>query len=143
MDWYESRKKKSNAVGVMLKAQTTGNYLLGNRSINSDMPLHWAIFGGGIEVGESPYTALVRELQEEIGQAPELRNLRPMSLFVSKEKDFAYFTYYAETPEEFIPILNKEHVGYAWSDIKAFPKPLHPGFLKTLDFAPIAEFLKR
>jgi 8-oxo-dGTP diphosphatase len=30
-------------------------------------PGHWALFGGHIEVGETPEVALVREIQEEIG----------------------------------------------------------------------------
>ena len=33
-------------------------------------PGHWAFFGGHLEAGENPATAVRRELQEEIGYAP-------------------------------------------------------------------------
>ena len=35
-----------------------------------DSPGCWGLFGGGIEVGEDPRNAIVRELNEEIGHAP-------------------------------------------------------------------------
>ncbi len=42
------------------------------------MPGKWGLFGGGIDPGEGPYEAVVRELHEEIGV------LRPMSEFTPK-----------------------------------------------------------
>ena len=52
------------------------SYLLQLRDFKSKIiyPGHWGAFGGAIEEGESPRTALGRELIEEIGYAPEAFN---------------------------------------------------------------------
>ena len=49
------------------------SYLLQLRDFKSSIiyPGHWGAFGGGIEKGESPETAINRELIEEIGYSPE------------------------------------------------------------------------
>ena len=50
------------------------SYLLQLRDFNSSItyPGHWGAFGGALEEGESPKTAVFRELTEEIGYAPEV-----------------------------------------------------------------------
>jgi hypothetical protein len=35
--------------------------------------------------------------------------------------------------KEFIPVLNHEHLGYAWLDKGNFPKPMHPGLWNTVN----------
>ena len=52
------------------------SYLLQLRDFKSSIiyPGHWGAFGGGIEEGESPSSALGRELIEEIGYTPEAFN---------------------------------------------------------------------
>ena len=49
------------------------SYLLQLRDFNSSIkyPGHWGAFGGALEEGESPKNAVLRELTEEIGYAPE------------------------------------------------------------------------
>ena len=42
-------------------------------------PGHWGLFGGGVEAGEDPATALRRELQEELDIV--VTDLRPVSRF--------------------------------------------------------------
>lgn len=39
-------------------------------------PLQWDFFGGGVEDGESPFAAAVREFLEELGHAPTKGALR-------------------------------------------------------------------
>ena len=52
------------------------SYLLQLRDFNSSItyPGHWGAFGGALEEGESPKTAVFRELTEEIGYSPEVFN---------------------------------------------------------------------
>ncbi len=52
------------------------SYLLQLRDFKSSIiyPGHWGSFGGAIEEGESPSSALGRELLEEIGYSPETLN---------------------------------------------------------------------
>lgn len=67
-----------------------GRYLLQLRDEKPGLPLpgHWALFGGGIEAGESAETALIRELDEELCFIPE----RIMPLCVTVQ------AIYPETP---------------------------------------------
>jgi hypothetical protein len=39
--------------------------------------------------------------------------------------------------DEFVPQLNDEHRGYAWTAINDHPKPLHPGVWRTFSFQSI------
>ena len=50
------------------------SYLLQLRDFDSSItyPGHWGAFGGALEKGESPKTAVFRELTEEIGYTPEV-----------------------------------------------------------------------
>ena len=34
---------------------------------------------------------------------------------------------------EFVPVLNYEHLGYAWIDAGQWPKPMHPGLWSTMN----------
>lgn len=57
--------RRSAAAVVM---DERGRVLLQHRTADAPTwPGHWGLFGGGIEVGENPKQAVVRELQEEIG----------------------------------------------------------------------------
>jgi 8-oxo-dGTP diphosphatase len=63
--------------------------LIGQRRRNDSSPLKWEFPGGKVEDGETPLTALARELQEELGA--ELRKAVPIGRVTHK---------YAQTPEE-------------------------------------------
>lgn len=143
--WYDRNKQKSNAVGAILQAKTTGRVLLGCRSTNSDSPLTWCIFGGGIEVGEDPMSALAREFAEEIGLriALDVSRATPLAVFKSPAKDFAYFTLHLQVASEFIPQLNNEHVGWCWASVNALPRPMHPGCNDTFNLPAVAARLAR
>ena len=47
--------------------------------------------------------------------------------FVSNDEGCKYASFVSIVNDEFHPILNEEHVGYAWIKIGAWPKPLHAG----------------
>lgn len=95
-----------------------------------DYPLHWCFPGGGIDEGETPEQAAIRESQEEVGYAPT-EALYPI--------DWAegYTTYGASGCEQFAPVLNPEHIGYVWAPLAALPQPLHPGVAATLARMPV------
>ena len=66
----DSRLVFSHAVAAIL-LDSAGRYLLQHRDDKPGIwfPDHWGLFGGGLEDGEAPRAALVRELGEELGLA--------------------------------------------------------------------------
>jgi hypothetical protein len=46
-------------------------------------------------------------------------------------------------PEEFLPVLNSEHHGYAWCDRSYWPRPLHRGLLATMTDSATANKIDR
>lgn len=101
----------------------------------------WGLVGGGVELGENPVEALHREIQEEINLASFLQ-LIPLEKFTSDAGNFEYHTYLITVADEFVPELNNEHRGYAWTTIEDHPKPLHPGVWRTFNFRAILEKIK-
>jgi 8-oxo-dGTP pyrophosphatase MutT (NUDIX family) len=85
-----------------------------------------------IEAGETPYEAIQRELQEEIGMMPDIAKLNPIDVYQSRNGEFMYYSFVAVVDSEFAPQLNSESAGYAWVDIGVWPKPLHEGTRITL-----------
>jgi 8-oxo-dGTP pyrophosphatase MutT (NUDIX family) len=88
----------------------------------------WGIVGGKKEPSDiTVLDILKREIEEEIGQSPDIQKIVPLELFVSNDQHFQYNTYVLIVDKEFIPNLNLEHSGYAWCNYDAWPKPLHQG----------------
>ncbi|MGZ8454255.1 MAG: NUDIX domain-containing protein, partial [Candidatus Binatia bacterium] len=56
-------------IAQVLLFDRDGKLLIYLRDDNPTIPFpnHWDLFGGHVEVGETPERALCRELQEEIG----------------------------------------------------------------------------
>ena len=93
----------------------------------------WGIAGGKKEPTDlTPYDALLREIQEEVGFLPKINKPVPIEYYASKDEQFYYHTYVLLVDEEFIPRLNDEHEGYCWVGINSWPKPLHSGLKNTL-----------
>jgi len=92
----------------------------------------WGIVGGGTEDGETPFEGLKREIQEEVGDLPPFVKTIPLETFVSNDERFNFHTYLVVIKEEFLPHLNDEHNGYAWTTFGNWPKTLHQGLRNTL-----------
>lgn len=88
----------------------------------------WGFVGGKKEPCDvTPVDVLKREIAEEIQTTPTIKKIVPLELFESNDQHFQYNTYVLIVKNEFIPILNEEHVGYAWCNYNNWPKPLHVG----------------
>ncbi|KAF7600292.1 MAG: DNA mismatch repair protein MutT [Candidatus Dactylopiibacterium carminicum] len=59
--------KKIVHVAAAVITRQDGSFLLGQRAAETFYPNFWEFPGGKVEPGETPYQALVRELQEELG----------------------------------------------------------------------------
>lgn len=87
--------------------------------------------GGKIETEETLLEGLERECTEEMQIWDKTWKLVPIQKFVNRA--FTYHTFFCSVPEEFKPILNSEHCGYAWVAQECYPKPLHPGLFSTVN----------
>ena len=128
----KSRKRtKIQAAGTLFLSVQTKRFLLLLRDDDSYSDT-WATVGGRTEIGETVIESLGREITEEIGFLPLVRKTIPIDLFVSNDGKFEFHTFICLVDKEFIPTLNNEHKGYAWSGIDNFPKPLHPALHNAL-----------
>ena len=115
------------AVGTIFLSIKTERVMLGLRAEDGSHPLTWSFFGGKVEPNETFGDALNRELEEELVHVPNIIKTFPLDNFVSNDEGFKYASFVSIVNDEFHPILNEEHVGYAWIKIEAWPKPLHAG----------------
>lgn len=94
----------------------------------------WGIVGGKKEpIDRTQLDTLTREVKEEIGFLPNIYKFIPLELFSSHDHHFHYNTFVMIVENEFVPILNSEHAGYAWCNYDNWPKPLHRGVKNSLN----------
>lgn len=119
--------------GGLFLARSTGRFLFLLRAHGRTAGT-WGIAGGKKEPNDdTPYAALQREINEELGFQPEIKKTVPIEWYSSRDELFYYNTYILIVEEEFIPRLNEEHQGWAWVDLNAWPLPLHQGLKTTLN----------
>jgi len=123
--------KKIECAGIIFHTLETNRVLFLYR-LQSRRRHVWSIPGGKLENGETPWEGAIREVKEEVGKVPTILQTLSLEVFKSSDGHFRFHTFLCLIRSEFIPILNDEHGGYAWSDHVNYPKPLHHGLHSTL-----------
>ena len=126
--------------GALFYAKSTRRFLLLQKSNGKHIGT-WGLVGGTNLQNENPWQGLQREIQEEIGLI-EFDKIIPLEKFTADNQNFEYHTYLVTVQNEFVPVLNNEHRGYAWTAIEDHPKPLHPGVWRTFSFKSIIDKIK-
>lgn len=129
---------KNTSAGIFFYCATTARFLFLLR--NDKNGNTWSIPGGKIEKDETLFGGLERECMEEINFFPKDAKLIPIQKFVNNS--FTYHTFFCSVENEFIPVLNYEHSGYAWVDQGLYPKPMHPGLFSTVNIDLVQEKLQ-
>ena len=127
-----------NAVGIWFYAIDTQRYLYLLRN-DPRHPGTWGLPGGKMDAGETLIQAIERECSEEMGSMPQYIRLAPLEKFTSADHGFVYHTFFCSVATEFTPVLNNEHVGWAWIASGHWPKPMHPGLWSTVNFDAVRE----
>jgi 8-oxo-dGTP pyrophosphatase MutT (NUDIX family) len=120
------------AVGVWFLCRQTGRYLYLIRNDHKH-PDTWGLPGGKVEAGETLLGGMERECIEELGSFPAYLRMMPLEKFTSADGVFEYHTWVCIVESEFVPVLNHEHLGWAWINHGVWPKPMHPGLWSTLN----------
>lgn len=122
--------KKVRGSGALFLSQKTKRFLILQKASGKKEGI-WGLVGGKAESDESIWQSLCRETQEEIGFMPDIIKSIPLETFVSDDTHFNFQTYICVVKDEFIPILSKEHKGWAWCSTDSWPKPVHQGLKNT------------
>ena len=138
----EFRPKLTQAVGSLIYSKSTLRYLFLLRN-NGSWPMTWALPGGKIDADETVLEALTREIQEELGGTIRDPVLIQIDKFISNNSKFSYTTYFISVDDEFVPVLNSEHLGYAWLPLVNAPLPLHPGINRTMKNPGVMDRIKQ
>lgn len=123
--------------GALLYCKSTRRFLFLLRAGDRRRAKSWGLVGGKIEAGETIQQGLIREISEEIGFDASAHRLIPIEKFTSSDEKFVYHTFMMAVENEFCPQLNHEHVGYCWTRLDDYPKPLHPGVWRIFSFSAV------
>jgi len=117
-------------VWAVIYCPGTRSLVLGKRSPHVNRPGLWNLFGGRIDVDESPRDALLRELAEEAGIAPPRNRLIHYGKITGADieglgyhaplRELDYFLLIAGYEVELT--LNHEHSDYRWFKQHKLPR---------------------
>lgn len=131
----------TEGVGALIYAKKTNRYLFLLRNKTRQQG-YWGIAGGKIDPAETVVQALVREINEEIGVDYTNKKFIPLETFTADNEKFVYYTFLVTVDDEFVPVLNDEHRGYCWVELRDHPKPLHPGLYRSFNFEIVKKKIK-
>jgi hypothetical protein len=77
--------------------------------------------------------------QKPIIKTTQQLRLVPIEKFTSADTKFVYHTFFCSVESEFVPVLNDEHIGWAWISAGNWPKPMHPGLWSTVNFEAVRD----
>lgn len=119
------------AAGILC-VSPEGRVLLLHRSPDEEnFGGHWGLPGGKAEDGEAPDVAALREMKEETSH----EHSGPLKVLnrVRTPKGMIFTTFAAPIDETFAPeMVDGEHTGFTWADLRHLPHPLHPQVEKLL-----------
>ncbi len=87
-DTHRQEEKPLLLVAACALIDVDGRVLIGQRPDGKAMAGLWEFPGGKVEPGESPETALIRELNEELGVRTEAACLAPFTFASHQYEDF-------------------------------------------------------
>jgi mutator protein MutT len=127
------------AVGVIMD-DAAGTVLLGKRKAWREYGGRWEFPGGKVELGESYFRALVRELREELGVEVRIRRFLGKHIFVTERGNLVDLRYFlCELLPGQVP-KQVDHDEIAWVEIsKVHEYPTMPvdGILAALLVKPV------
>jgi 8-oxo-dGTP diphosphatase len=127
--WYDDDMQEKTIVAKAFVINSDGLILVLRRSKTAPTrPLTWDLPGGGVDFGEDPTEAVIREAKEEA----EL-DLKDVRVFITKttnkEKYVVRLLYFAYTDTTKV-VLSFEHDDYRWVTKKEFDELGIPNLYK-------------
>lgn len=109
-DYFLADGRRPVAGAVLLHRD--GRVLLQHRDDKPDIesPGQWSLFGGGLDEGEEPEDAMLREIEEEIGYRP--RAHRPLVVFSGWYAEFHVYLAEVSPPIEELVLGEGQGFGY-------------------------------
>lgn len=120
--------KGKDAAFVIIWNENTKRVLMARRSRKVNNPKKWNFFGGGIEKGETPIQAAVRELEEEAGINISQSNLYRLDVYKDLKSNRKLYYYLLRVDKKVRTSLNFEHDKAEWFELDDIPDKLNkPG----------------
>ncbi len=125
----EALTGRKRHVGVLIKAEDTGKFLLLKRA-GIPHKGSFSLLSGGLNPEENPLDGLKREVGEEVQFDPNKINFKYVNKEVSDKAEFYY--YIGTVKNEFIPKLDFENTSWIWVSKDNLPSPLYPNVDKKI-----------